>query len=62
MSLSRCALLISNAGESGDEHYCKGVLVDIQNYKTFLTSPIGGWWAEDRCPSYEPRLPMRVRI
>ena len=48
MSISRCALLISNAGESGDEHYCKGVLVDIQNYKTFLTSPIGGWWAEDR--------------
>ena len=48
MSISRCALLISNAGESGDEHYCKGVLVDIQNYKTFLKSPVGGWWAENR--------------
>ncbi len=48
MSISRCALLISNAGESGEEHYCKGVLVDIQNYKTFLASPVGGWWSEDR--------------
>jgi hypothetical protein len=44
MSISRRALLISNAGEIGAENYCKGVFRDIANYTRLFTSPQGGWW------------------
>lgn len=44
MPLKRRALLISNAGEPGEENYCKGVAVDIANYKRFLQESHGGAW------------------
>lgn len=44
MSLTRCALLISNPGERDSENYCKGVYVDVANYKRVLTSSEGGAW------------------
>ncbi len=43
---SRVALLISNAGEPGDEHYCKGVAIDVANYRRFLSSAHGGAWKD----------------
>ena len=42
--MARKALIISNPGETGDEHYCEGVNRDIENYMSFLTSSIGGAW------------------
>lgn len=48
MAFNRRALLISNPGERGDEHYCEGVNVDIRNYGHFLKSAIGGYWPEDK--------------
>lgn len=42
--MNRKALIISNPGESGAENYCAGVLKDVVNYQSFLTSPIGGLW------------------
>jgi hypothetical protein len=42
--VTRRALLISNAGETGAENYCRGVFADIANYKRFLDSAQGGWW------------------
>lgn len=43
--MKRTALLISNPGEkTTDENYCRGVFVDVKNYKNFLTSPLGGAW------------------
>jgi hypothetical protein len=41
---TRRALIIGNPGENGAENYCKGVLKDIENYKSFLLSPQGGAW------------------
>lgn len=41
---TRRALLISNPGEQGAQNYCQGVFVDIDNYKNYLTSPLGGAW------------------
>jgi hypothetical protein len=44
-TMKRKALIISNPGEKEtDEHYCRGVFVDVANYKRFLTSPLGGAW------------------
>jgi hypothetical protein len=43
-STKRKALIISNPGERGDENYCKGVYVDVENYKSHLISPLGGSW------------------
>lgn len=39
--------MISNPGELGQENYCKGVYVDIENYRRLLTSPEGGLWDAD---------------
>jgi len=50
---TRVALLISNAGEPGDEHYCKGVAVDIANYRRLLKSAHGGAWAESEIHSLD---------
>jgi hypothetical protein len=41
---TRRALMISNPGEQGAQNYCKGVFVDIQNYKNYFTSALGGAW------------------
>ncbi len=41
---TRRALLISNPGEANATNYCKGVFVDIDNYKKFLMSALGGAW------------------
>lgn len=43
--MKRLAMIISNPGRPGSESYCKGVLVDVDNYKNFLTSPVGGAWS-----------------
>ncbi len=45
--VNRRALLIANPGEIGAENYCEGVNKDMNNYKTFLTSPLGGLWYEN---------------
>lgn len=44
---TRRALLISNPGEQGDEHYCKGVYVYIANYRRIMESAHGGAWKAD---------------
>ena len=37
-------LIIANPGESGTENYCEGVLKDVENYKKYFMSPVGGSW------------------
>ncbi len=44
--MRRRALVIGNPGEEGDEHYCGGVLKDMQAYQAFLKSPQGGLWQD----------------
>jgi hypothetical protein len=43
----RNALIVSNPGELGAQNYCEGVKVDVQNYISFLKSPLGGGWLEE---------------
>lgn len=47
MPITRRALLIANPGEIGQENYCRGVYVDIHNYRQFLASASGGAWNDD---------------
>jgi hypothetical protein len=49
--MNRHAVIISNPGESGQENYCAGVLRDVQNYRSFLLSPVGGSWREPEISS-----------
>ena len=44
--MNRKAVIISNPGESGAENYCRGVLRDVANYRSFLLSPLGGLWRD----------------
>lgn len=55
--MTRKALIISNPGEKGDENYCEGVNVDVQNYKNFLMSAEGGWWYESEIVCLEKPTP-----
>jgi len=45
--MKRKILIITNPGEKGDEHYCKGVYVDAENYKSYFATPYGGYWSEE---------------
>lgn len=61
MATTRRALLISNPGEIGDPHYCKGVYVDIRNYGTLLTAAHGGAWKLDEIETLDRPSADRVR-
>ncbi|MCX6168664.1 MAG: caspase family protein [Ignavibacteriales bacterium] len=45
--IKRRAIIIGNPGEIGAVNYCDGVNKDLQNYKSFLTSPLGGLWYDN---------------
>jgi hypothetical protein len=59
--LNRKALIISNPGEPGAENYCAGVLKDVVNYQSFLTSPIGGLWYSSEISSLNRPSAAEVR-
>ena len=42
--MNRRAVIISNPGETGDEEWLGGVLKDVEHYRAFLLSSIGGLW------------------
>ena len=44
--MKRYALIISYAGEAGEDGYCDGVAKDVANYSSFLTSGVGGFWKQ----------------
>lgn len=44
--MNKKILIISNPGELGAENYCAGVNKDVENYKKFFTSSLGGKWYE----------------
>jgi Caspase domain len=45
--VNRRALIIANPGAPGRDGYLNGVEKDVDAYKTFFTSPIGGLWNDD---------------
>jgi Caspase domain len=45
--MDRGALLIGGPGYLGDQHYLVGVERDLETYRSFLLSPLGGAWASD---------------
>jgi|SRR5580704_11111609 hypothetical protein len=62
--MRRHAIIISNPGTAGTDDYLRGVPIDVQNYKSFLTGPTGGLRQpseveEMRCPrAYDIRRKM----
>ena len=55
--ITRKALLIANPGEGGAKNYCKGVNKDMENYKSFLLSPLGGqWYPNEIDVMHKPKL------
>lgn len=48
MGVLKKAILISYPGEPDGKNYCPGVFADIENYKNFLCSPLGGGWHFDK--------------
>jgi hypothetical protein len=42
--MKKHAFIISYPGEPGAKNYCAGVKEDIVNIKSYLTSPLGGYW------------------
>ena len=51
-------LILSNPGFRGAENYCEGVKRDVENYKNFFLSPIGGNWCESEieCLQYATKV------
>ena len=62
MAITRKALLISNPGEAGQENYCKGVYVDIDNYRRLLTSAEGGAWEDSEITVLDRPMAATVRV
>lgn len=60
--MTRAALLISNPGEPGAENYCKGVYVDVENYRRLLRSPEGGAWEEKEITILDRPAVATVRL
>jgi len=46
ITMIKRALLITNPGEKGADNFCRGVYVDVENYRQHLTSAVGGAWEE----------------
>jgi hypothetical protein len=42
--MKRRAVMVANPGEQGTKSYLGGVLKDVENYRQFLLSAIGGLW------------------
>lgn len=45
--MGRKALIIGNPGKLGEPNYCDGVEKDLENYRSFLRSPVGGLWYDN---------------
>ena len=44
--MKRKCLIVGYPGEIGKKGYCQGVLRDLENYQSFLMSPLGGAWKQ----------------
>ena len=44
--MNKKIVIISNPGEYGAENYCEGVNVDVEQYISYFTTPLGGAWYE----------------
>lgn len=45
--LRRKALIIGSPGKSGTKEFLQGVALDLDNYRDYLFSPIGGYWQQN---------------
>jgi Caspase domain len=59
--MDRKALIIGNPGEAGAENYCRGVKLDLENYRRYLTSPVGGAWYDSEITVLERPSVQEVR-
>lgn len=59
--MNRRALIISNPGEPGAKNYCAGVIKDVENFRSFLASPIGGYWGSNVVDHLDRRTEKEVK-
>ncbi|WP_257309748.1 caspase family protein [Geothrix fuzhouensis] len=59
--MTRKALIIANPGEAGASNYCEGVARDVENYSSFLKSPIGGLWYDSEISILDRPTAMRLQ-
>lgn len=45
--MKRCALLIQNPGKVDDANYVPSVTEAYKRFKSYLQSPVGGYWTDD---------------
>lgn len=64
MQMKKKILIISNPGDLGAENYCEGVQRDVENYKTYFTSPGGGNWylSEIECLEKPDKITVREKL
>jgi len=60
--MKRHAVIISNPGELGAENYCRGVLKDVEHYRSFLLSAIGGFWMRSEIVEMSRPSTAEVRV
>lgn len=44
--MKRTAILVSGPGDPNADDFLDGAAVDVKNYRRFLMSPFGGYWAD----------------
>jgi Caspase domain len=54
--------IISNPGGTGAENYCRGVLKDVEHYRSFLSSAIGGAWLRSEIEEMSRPSVTEVRL
>lgn len=59
--LQRKALLIA-APDDGEHEYLHGTLLDVERFKAFLTSPLGGAWREDEIIVLESPYKAEIQV
>lgn len=60
--MKRRALLIQNPGKVGDANYLPSVSVAYNRFKSYLQSPVGGYWSDDELIELQRLEPMRVSL
>ena len=60
--MTRRALIISNPGEVGDEHYCEGANKDGTHYQRFLKADYGGLWYDHEIESLPRPTASSLRL
>lgn len=60
--MKRRALLIQNPGKEGDANYLPSVSMAYNRFKSYLQSPVGGYWSNDELIELQRLRPIGVSL